>query len=827
MASPSPSPSPAAPAGANPFAGGGPDYLNIFQKKGAYWNHTFWRTSWGVIFLMVCTLLVFLSLWLYHRRWDKIQQQKAIRAGRHLKTRDFALKLVRYFMPSVQVERHCFRGLQAKAEPMDIRFENLGLVLHNGTTVLQGVTGEFKAGKICAIMGPSGAGKTTFMNALCGKAYYGEVTGQVYINEEEATISDFKPCIGFVPQDDIVHEVLTVGEQIQVAALLRGETGTGNRLAKAITEDVLGILQIDHIRNVVVGSVEHRGISGGQRKRVNIGLELAADPTVLFLDEPTSGLDSTSSLTIANSLKKLGELGMTSIMVIHQPRYSLFTLFDEVLLLGKGGRTVYMGPSLGAVPYFQRLGFMIPANENPADWLMDLISGEIPSQTIPNFKPEMLFDLWEKNKSTVQAAPVEERLWNKTDDRMALAACLEEEWKKIDQDKSGFLEAEELKDLLEKCTNATPDDDVVQDLLREMSGRQYSNLEDISVTRADFVNYMCGMSDAARQETRRDLSDESDSSSGDDFEQESTERSFLGLCLPGVRQGKPTGLNRQIRSRSTHFCVILHRQLLFAWRQNGYRALFLGVMVFAAILLACFDKYICPSPTYTPGPYLNLHTCLALMTAVYCLGLFGDDKQVFWREVSGGVSVSAFFLARIIVNWFDLCAQSFLFSAIYFLILRPHIFFGYFYLPFFLVSICSAGMGYFISAVLPRQHGPFVAALAAFVSCGLMGHPQRVMQMLNGGVLEFVMDVSSITRWSVAMSFIRVIKGAGLPPESELALGDKQLLQAMLPAYLDQAKFQHGQNVWDAGIIWLMNMAIVLHILAFLGLKFMYRFKQV
>merc|ERR1719419_1130466 len=157
--------------------------------------------------------------------------------------------------------------------------------------------------------------------------------------------------MGFVPQDDIVHENLTVGEQIGFSAQLRSSTGTSMKKIRLVTEDVLTVMQIDHIRDSIVGGVEQRGISGGQRKRVNIGLELAANPTVLFLDEPTSGLDATSSLTIVNSLKKMTRLGMTSIMVVHQPRYSLFTLFDDVLLLGKGGRTVFLGPSLGAKPF--------------------------------------------------------------------------------------------------------------------------------------------------------------------------------------------------------------------------------------------------------------------------------------------------------------------------------------------------------------------------------------------------------------------------------------------------------------------------------------------
>merc|ERR1719436_1683243 len=117
----------------------------------------------------------------------------------------------------------------------------------------------------------------------------------------------------------------------------------------------------------------------------------------IFLDEPTSGLDSTSSLAVIYSLKKMCELGMNCIMVIHQPRYSLFTMFDDVLLLGKGGFTVYLGESHGAKGYFENLGFSMPVGENRADWFMDVISGEIPSNKIENFQPKMLFDAWDNH----------------------------------------------------------------------------------------------------------------------------------------------------------------------------------------------------------------------------------------------------------------------------------------------------------------------------------------------------------------------------------------------------------------------------------------------
>ena len=161
-----------------------------------------------------------------------------------------------------------------------------------------------------------------------------------------------------------------------------------------IIEDVIRLLELDHVRSVVVGSVDKRGISGGQRKRVNIGLELVADPNVLFLDEPTSGLDATSAKIVMSALKDLANLGMTVIAVIHQPRYSIFALFDQLLLLGKGGATVYNGPTLYAEAYFSEIGFKCPETENVADFLLDVCAGVVIRENDPSFVPGDLFDTW-------------------------------------------------------------------------------------------------------------------------------------------------------------------------------------------------------------------------------------------------------------------------------------------------------------------------------------------------------------------------------------------------------------------------------------------------
>ncbi|CAE8699990.1 unnamed protein product, partial [Polarella glacialis] len=312
--------------------------------------------------------------------------------------------------------------------------------------------------------------------------------------------------------------------------------------------------------------------------------------------------------------------------------------------------------------------------------------------------------------------------------------------------------------------------------------------------------------------TFNDNSSDSGSESGSDEE--------------ALRAGLRGGLNRQSQGICSQYMMINHRQLVLWWRKNAQRALFLGVVAFAAVLLACMDKYICPTPVWLPDPYLNLQTALALMQTVYCLGIFGDDKNVFWRESASGMSVLAFFVSRVTLNTVDLVMQSFVFSALYFMILQPQILFGNFFLPFLLVSFVAAGAGYFISSILPSQHGPFVASLVAFVSCGLLGHPMRVMQMMDGGVMEAVMDMSSITRWSVGMSFLVAVETEGLPPIDTLPVEQRQQLAALIPTYKDKGMWQ-GLGYWHSGTIWLLTMAAVLHAAAFLGLKYTNRTKQI
>jgi ABC-type multidrug transport system ATPase subunit len=286
---------------------------------------------------------------------------------------------------------------------IDIRFENLGLKLKTtGATVLHNVNGIVKSGRVCAVMGPSGCGKSTFLTTLSGRALYGDQIGDIYINDVKDSLTKYKNLIGFVPQEDIMLRTMSVEDILFFSAYSRLDWRTPRELVTRIVDKTIKQLGLEEIRYQIIGDELTRGISGGQRKRVNIGMELVAKPVVLFLDEPTSGLDSSSSMEVCSALSKIAKTGITVVTVIHQPRYEIFTLIDDVLLLGKGGKVVYHGESTKALGYFENLGFKCPEHVNPPDFFMDVISGDIPRIGDPEFQREDLFEFWRQTDSKIE-----------------------------------------------------------------------------------------------------------------------------------------------------------------------------------------------------------------------------------------------------------------------------------------------------------------------------------------------------------------------------------------------------------------------------------------
>jgi len=219
--------------------------------------------------------------------------------------------------------------------------------------LLENVSFKALPGDMIALMGPSGAGKTTLLLALNG--YLPPTSGMVRINGEDLyTIYDtLRGSIGYVPQDDLVHPELTVFEAIRYSAKFRLPPDYSEEEITARVEQTIKDLGLDGVKNLEIGKPEKKILSGGQRKRVNIALELVTDPVILFLDEPTSGLaadDTTALITLLSDLTK--QTGKTIIMTIHQPAKDEFEKFTHCLVMGYGGVPMFFGPTKDAYPFF-------------------------------------------------------------------------------------------------------------------------------------------------------------------------------------------------------------------------------------------------------------------------------------------------------------------------------------------------------------------------------------------------------------------------------------------------------------------------------------------
>ena len=237
--------------------------------------------------------------------------------------------------------------------------------------------------------------QTTIINLVTGKAKKTE--GTIRVNGEVVDdLSKWKKLVGFVPQEDVMIRNLTVRDNIGFSANYRLPAAMSYADAQGVVNDTLLSLGIDHVQHSIIGDERERGVSGGQRKRVNIGIELAALPRVLFLDEPTSGLDSTSSTTLTKQLKQIAQdQKVTIAAVIHQPSMATFHEFDDLLLLGRGGMVVYQGPVCDAVAYFSSIGFEMKTPMNPADFFLDITNGAVDRENDASFETPDLFRFWD------------------------------------------------------------------------------------------------------------------------------------------------------------------------------------------------------------------------------------------------------------------------------------------------------------------------------------------------------------------------------------------------------------------------------------------------
>ncbi|KAL2813312.1 P-loop containing nucleoside triphosphate hydrolase protein [Aspergillus granulosus] len=251
--------------------------------------------------------------------------------------------------------------------------------------LIENINGGVQQGELVALMGPSGCGKTTLLNVLARRAASSgaKSSGHCRVNGSEIDNTAFGRITSYVEQEDALIGSLTVRETLKFAAdlSLPGFVTKSERAERIKT--LLEAFGIQNQASTLVGTPIRKGISGGQKRRVSVASQLITCPKILFLDEPTSGLDSTASYEVISYIKKLARANKLIIIAsIHQPSTATFQLFDKLLLLS-GGKTCYFGPVQEVPSYFGSIGYPVPLQTNPAEFILDMVSsdfvGEKPS----------------------------------------------------------------------------------------------------------------------------------------------------------------------------------------------------------------------------------------------------------------------------------------------------------------------------------------------------------------------------------------------------------------------------------------------------------------
>ncbi|XP_039012083.1 pleiotropic drug resistance protein 3-like [Hibiscus syriacus] len=246
--------------------------------------------------------------------------------------------------------------------------------------LLQDITGAFRPGVLTALMGVSGAGKTTLMDVLSGRKTSGYIEGDIRIGGYPKVQETYARISAYCEQTDIHSPMITVEESVTYSAWLRLPTEIDKNKRLEFVAEVLQMIELDEIKDAFVGIPRISGISPEQRKRLTIAVELVSNPSIIFMDEPTSGLDARAAAIVMRVVKNIVDTKRTIVCTIHQPSIDIFEAFDELILMKKGGQVIYSGElgqhSSRLIEYFEGIPGVpkIKENHNPATWMLEVTS---------------------------------------------------------------------------------------------------------------------------------------------------------------------------------------------------------------------------------------------------------------------------------------------------------------------------------------------------------------------------------------------------------------------------------------------------------------------
>ncbi|KAH9666423.1 ABC transporter G family member 40 [Citrus sinensis] len=295
----------------------------------------------------------------------------------------------------VKANHHKKRGMVLPFKPHSITFDEIAYsvdmpqemmrpgVLEDKLVLLNGVSGAFRPGVLTALMGVSGAGKTTLMDVLAGRKTGGYISGSIMISGYPKKQETFARISGYCEQNDIHSPNVTVYESLLYSAWLRLPLEVDSPTRKMFIEEVMELVELNPLRQALVGLPGVSGLSTEQRKRLTIAVELVANPSIIFMDEPTSGLDARAAAIVMRTVRNTVDTGRTVVCTIHQPSIDIVEAFDELFLLKRGGQEIYVGPlgrhSSHLIKYFEGIRGVCKIKDgyNPATWMLEVTA---PSQ---------------------------------------------------------------------------------------------------------------------------------------------------------------------------------------------------------------------------------------------------------------------------------------------------------------------------------------------------------------------------------------------------------------------------------------------------------------
>ncbi|KAL8521952.1 hypothetical protein ACS0TY_012197 [Phlomoides rotata] len=272
----------------------------------------------------------------------------------------------------------CFSNISYYVDvPLELKGQGLQ---EEKLQLLVNVTGAFQPGVLTALVGVSGAGKTTLMDVLAGRKTGGHIEGQIYISGYPKNQETFARISGYCEQSDVHSPCLTVHESLLFSAWLRLSSQCDFATQRAFVHEVMELVELTQLRRALVGVPGVNGLSVEQRKRLTIAVELVANPSIVFMDEPTSGLDARSAAIVMRAVRNIVDTGRTIVCTIHQPSIDIFESFDELLLMKRGGHLIYGGAlgnkSIKLIQYFEEIPGVqrIRPGYNPAAWILEVTS---------------------------------------------------------------------------------------------------------------------------------------------------------------------------------------------------------------------------------------------------------------------------------------------------------------------------------------------------------------------------------------------------------------------------------------------------------------------